>query len=77
MKVFLVEMHNNRDSADDEVIRVKSKTKLGAQFIAYDHYNTARFSVGRAVPARGGKKWERELASDFRLYCINKKPITR
>lgn len=68
-RTFLVELKNTTDSRDDEVVKVKSDNAQGAASKVYNSLHGYRFSVGRVVPARGGTKYERELAKDFRTYC--------
>jgi hypothetical protein len=68
-RVWLVEMINHTDRQDDEVWRVRARSAAAAKIVA-DDSATSRFAAGRIVPARGGTKSQKELAREFRSYCV-------
>lgn len=68
-RVWLVELINATDRQDDEVWSVRASTAAEAKSTADDSV-TSRFTLGRAVPARGGTKAQKALAREFRSYCV-------
>jgi hypothetical protein len=59
-------MVNNVDRQDDETWKIRAATGDAARIIAQSSAIDDRFVARRGIPARGGKKWEREVAAELR-----------
>ena len=71
-QVYLVELINRTDRADDEALKVRAISKSDARDVARGQFNAMRFSIGDVVLARGNiTKKDKETAEHLRSICIN------
>ena len=58
MKYFFVWLANQTDRQDDEVLKVRAKTKLQARRIAEEECDDYRFYIADVYTAQQFKKWD-------------------
>jgi hypothetical protein len=61
-KLFFVYCHNNVNCADDQVIKVKAKTKVSAKRLVAGVYGH-RCAIGRVYTNKGLKRFDSEWHS--------------
>lgn len=60
LKLFFVYMENNTDRQDDEVWKIRAKTKPSARKLALNHPSAHRFTVRSVMTRKGFKRSDPE-----------------